>query len=57
MGPSGLTVNNRPVLELQVHPKQGSKFGVLSGRDHGELRWMATVLRRALKVPAERLEV
>jgi len=45
-------VNNRPVIELQVHPRVGKKVGLLAGRDETELRWMATQLRRALKVPA-----
>ena len=51
-GPSGMEVNNRPVLELQVHPRSGKKAGFLAGRDEAELRWMATRLRRALRVSA-----
>jgi len=51
-GPSGMEVNNRPVIELQVHPRVGKKVGLLAGRDETELRWMATQLRRALNVPA-----
>ena len=47
-GPSGMTVNDRPIINLQVHLKSGSKHGFLAGRDDAELRWMATVLRRAL---------
>ena len=47
-GPSGTSVNDRPVLELQVHPRAGKKVGLLAGREDEELRWMATQLRRAL---------
>jgi len=49
---SGMEVNDRPVLELQIHPVGGKKRGLLAGRDEDELRWMATTLRRALKLPA-----
>jgi hypothetical protein len=47
-GPSGMEVNEAPVLELQILPKQGKKVGLLAGRDVSELRWLATVLRCAL---------
>jgi hypothetical protein len=47
-GPSGMTVNNVPVPELQIHPKDGNKLGLLAGRDVNELRWLATMLRQAL---------
>jgi hypothetical protein len=49
---SGFEVNDRPVLELQIHPLDGKKWGMLAGRDEDELRWMATRLRRALALPA-----
>jgi hypothetical protein len=48
---SGMTVNDQPVLELQVHPRTGKKVGLLAGRKEEELRWMATRLRRALGLP------
>ena len=51
---SGMEVNDVPVIELQVHPAAGRKAGFFAGRDSEELRWMATELRRALNVPAER---
>jgi len=51
-GPSGMEVNDRPVIELQIHPVGGKKVGFLGGRDEPELRWMAAQLRRSLKVPA-----
>ncbi len=50
---SGMEVNNRPVVELQVHTRDGRKTGVLSGRDELELLWMATMLRQQLGVPAD----
>ena len=47
-----MEVNDLPILELQVHPAVGNKVGCFAGRDAQELLWMATELRRALKVPA-----
>jgi hypothetical protein len=47
-GPSGMEVNEAPVLELQVISTKGTKVGLLAGRDLDELRWLATVLRRNL---------
>jgi hypothetical protein len=49
---SGMEVNERPVLELQVHPRVGKRVGLLAGRDDDELRWIASRLREALAVPA-----
>ena len=50
---SGMEVNDVPVIELQIHPIGGKKTGFFAGRDAQELRWMATELRSALKVPAK----
>jgi hypothetical protein len=50
VGPSGLTVNETPVLELQVHDGDGRHFGLLAGRDEAELKWIASLLRRWLRV-------
>jgi hypothetical protein len=50
---SGITVNNVPVIELQIHPARGGKAGFFAGRDEQELRWMASELRQALKLPAK----
>lgn len=47
-GPSGMTMNDVPVIELQIVPTTGKKFGLLAGRDKDELYWLAQVLRRAL---------
>ncbi|MBY0526683.1 MAG: hypothetical protein K2R98_25020 [Gemmataceae bacterium] len=52
-GPSGMAVNQVPVLELQVHPRSGKAIGLLAGRDDAELQWLATMLRRSLGVPIE----
>lgn len=49
---SGMEVNDRPVIELQFHPRRGKKVGLLAGHDEQELRWMATRLRRVMNVPA-----
>ncbi|HKS37924.1 MAG TPA: hypothetical protein VJW76_12080 [Verrucomicrobiae bacterium] len=49
---SGMAVNDVPVIELQIHPVGGKKAGFFAGRDEQELRWLATELRRALKLPA-----
>jgi hypothetical protein len=45
--------NDVPILELQILPKRGQKFGLLAGRDNNELEWMATRLRRSLGVKSE----
>jgi hypothetical protein len=42
--------NLRPVAELHILPKDEKKVG-LAGRDTAEVRWIATVLRRALRLP------
>jgi len=52
-GPSGVEVNDEPVMELHIEPKEGKRFGLLYGRDLAELEWIATVLRQALRVPAD----
>jgi hypothetical protein len=50
-GPSGMEINDKPIIELQIHPTEGKKFGLLAGRDEAELQWVATVLRHGLCVP------
>jgi hypothetical protein len=52
-GPSGMAVNNQQILELHILPKLGPKLGMLAGRENDELAWLATVLRRTLKLPKE----
>ena len=48
-----MTVNDKHVIELQIHPKGGTKIGLLAGRDEEELRWLATMLRRTLRDPSQ----
>lgn len=48
VGPSGMTVNDKPVLELQIIDAAGKKCGLLAGRNVPELEWIATLLRDAL---------
>jgi hypothetical protein len=50
VGPSGMTVNDEAVLELQILDGGGSKFGLLAGRSNDELHWLASELRTALGV-------
>ena len=40
-------------FELQVWKRDGTKIALLSGREEMELRWMATRLRQALRLPAK----
>ena len=49
VGPSGMAVNDVPVMELQIHGHKGKLLGLLAGRDKNELAWMASVVRRAMK--------
>jgi len=49
--PTGTVVNNRPVLALQVLTRERRPFVAFSARPEAELRWFATSIRRALKVP------
>lgn len=51
-GPSGVEVNHVPLIELQIHPRAGGKFGLLAGRDATELQWIAAVLRQAFSAPS-----
>ncbi|MEY4386259.1 MAG: hypothetical protein RLY20_1542 [Verrucomicrobiota bacterium] len=53
VGDSGTKVNERMLEQLQVMTHQGkSKTGLLTGRTHDELAWVATTLRGALGAPA-----
>lgn len=51
-GPSGMTVNDVPIRELQIFDGGGAKFGLLAGRSDAELDWLAAELRQALGVPS-----
>ena len=48
VGPSGMKVNDVPVLELKVRPGHGRPVGLFAGRDEPELRWIAWTLRDRL---------
>ena len=49
VGPSGLTVNDVPVMELQIFGAGSGKFSLLAGRSDDELNRIAKSLRRALR--------
>lgn len=46
VGPSGMEVNHRPVMELQILTRNGKKIGLLSNRSREEQEWLAWVLRQ-----------
>lgn len=48
VGPSGTTINDKPVLELQVHLAAGGKRGFFPERRGDELRWLAAEIAHAL---------
>jgi len=47
-GPSGMSVNDVPVMQLQIVDSSGKAYGLLTGRADAELEWMATLLRQQL---------
>jgi hypothetical protein len=49
--------NLQPVAELHIFPRAERKVGLLAGRDAREVRWIATVLRRALRLPRSECNV
>src|SRR5262249_28678608 len=49
-GSSGMEVNETPVIELQIVPRDGKKFGMLAGRKERELGWLAEMLRYELNM-------
>jgi hypothetical protein len=48
IGPSGIEINECPVMEIQIIPKNGKKIGLLSNRSSAEQEWIAYVLRKTL---------
>ncbi len=48
MGPSGVEVNHRPVMELQFLLRDGRKVGLASQLSEPELLWLAELVRRRL---------
>ena len=49
-GPSGVEVNDVPVMQLQIHRKTGRKYGLLSQLNDEELHWIASVLSDVLQL-------
>lgn len=49
VGPSGMSVNDVPVLCLRVTDSEGSVTKLFAGRPDAELRWIASVLDAALR--------
>jgi len=47
-GASGMEVNDKPILELQISAQGSSRFGLLAGRTDEELQWIASELRASL---------
>jgi hypothetical protein len=50
---SNTKLNDRPLMWLQIVPAGGKTVSLLTGRDDKELAWIATLLRGALKLPAQ----
>jgi hypothetical protein len=51
VGPSGMEVNNAPVMEIQIVPRgAGKKIGLLASRSNDELEWIAAMLRKTMHV-------
>lgn len=50
VGDSGITINNVPLQELQVHGADGKKHGFFTNLTNDELHWLATHLRHATGV-------
>lgn len=46
VGDSNMSVNDKPIQELQIHPKHGKKIGLLRRLEDSDLRWMAYELRQ-----------
>ena len=48
VGPSDIEVNDKPLPELQIHDRKGTKSGFLSYRDDKELKWLVSELNSDL---------
>lgn len=53
MGPNGMRINDRDVMELQILPRTGEKIGLLSQYTEAELEWVASQLRRQFHLPSQ----
>ncbi len=52
VGPTGVTVHNRPLMELLFAVQDGRTVGCLSQLTEPELHWLAAKLRRRLELAA-----
>lgn len=50
LGPSGTTINDEPVNELQFHTFEGQKHGMLGQLDDEEIKWLAFQLNNLLNI-------
>jgi len=53
---SNMTVNEQAVMELQIHPKQGKKKGLLASLDDEVLVWIAYELRQQTGLPSRAIQ-
>lgn len=52
IGPGSSSGRGRPTWELYFYLSDGKSVGLFCGRDREELAWLATALRRELRLPA-----
>ncbi len=50
LGPSNMKVNEKPVMQLHIQPREGKRLAMLTQLDDRELKWIARTLRHALGV-------
>ncbi|MFA9476699.1 hypothetical protein ACERK3_00190 [Phycisphaerales bacterium AB-hyl4] len=50
VGPSGMEVNKRPIMNLQIIPHEGKTLGLFSERADDELEWIAKALKLGLQI-------
>lgn len=50
VAPSGVEVNDQPVLHVQILTAAGKKHGLLGGRQVEEMRWVASLLRQRCRI-------
>jgi hypothetical protein len=49
-GPSGASLNDKPIPELKIEIRQMGKVGLLQGHSVADLAWLASSLRSAMQV-------
>jgi hypothetical protein len=49
VGASGMEVNDRPIMQVQIVPREGKPLGLMTGHDDADLEWVATLVRRAIE--------